>query len=75
MWIIMYVTAVPINSMMALSFRKSENLFIEVVLVQRNGHLRRVMVIKNELENFAGNEMQTYGVGLVNFRILCSIVN
>jgi hypothetical protein len=42
---------------------KVQNLFIEVVLVsetKRNGHSCRAMVINNELENFAGKEMQTY---------------
>jgi hypothetical protein len=42
---------------MTLTLCKSENLFIEVVLVTRNGHLCRAMVINNELENCVGNEI------------------
>jgi hypothetical protein len=39
-----------------MTLTKSKNLFIEVVL----GHSCRAMVINNEMENFAGSEMQIY---------------
>jgi hypothetical protein len=56
----MYVIAALINGIMTLTLWKSENLLTEEVLVKRNGHSWRAMVINNKLMNFAGNEMQIY---------------